>query len=102
MFSISGHRWDGVSAHVQWWTPVERRDVAGHRRGLVGDETIVARAIADEGVILVPMTETGPFFAADLDVGVVTLALLCSYFIDPQIDGLPPRVVYAVPEGAVA
>jgi len=106
MFTVRGVTDDGRDTAVTWYEPgLARRDAPDNRRGLVGDEEIIERAIlAEVDGRSVRATRTGPFYRVDLDEPVSTILLLTSYFQSfYRVDGDPPVVkIDRVPADAVA
>ncbi len=107
MFTVRGVTDDGrEGVSVSWYEPgLARRDAPENRRGLVGDEEIIERAIlAEIDGHSVRATPTGPFYRADLDDPVSTILLLTGFFRPwYRVDGDPPVVkIDPVPPDAVA
>jgi len=106
VFVIRGTTKEGREASVAWHEPgLARRDAPAHRRGLIGDEEIIERALlAEIDGHTVRATQTGPFYRVDLDDPISTILLLTSYFQSfYRVDGNPPVVkIDPVPADAVA
>jgi hypothetical protein len=93
--------------HSIAWYPLGRDRVRArpkNRRGLVGDEELIRRAIADElDGRSFAATATGPFYRADLDDPAATRVQLSSYFRPGyRVDGdVPALAIEPLPEGAI-
>ena len=102
-FVVAGRTDDGREASISWHEDgLARRDAPG-RRGLVGDEELIRRAIVDElDGRTFRATPTGPFFRADLDNPEAALVQLTSYFRPRYtLAGEPPAIDASVPQGAI-
>ena len=104
-FTMTGKLDDGREASISWFPigPERYRARPTNRRGLVGDEDVIRRAIIDEveGRTF-RATRTGPYFLADLDNAEAALVQLISYFADGySLDGDPPTIDASVPTGAI-
>ncbi|MBA3377171.1 MAG: hypothetical protein H0U00_15390 [Actinobacteria bacterium] len=104
-FTVRGVTDDGREAAIAWYEPgLARRDAPDNRRGLVGDEELIERALlAEIDGRTVRATRTGPFYRVDLDDPIASLLVLSDQFRPGyRVDGSPPVLSFPVPEGAIA
>jgi hypothetical protein len=106
VFTVRGLTKDGGrEAEISWYEPgLARRDAAGNREGLVGDEEIVwAVILAAAEQRTVRATPTGPFFEADLADPRWVLLAISDHFRPGEyaIEGDLPTIDASVPEGAI-